>query len=385
MFKFDTLCHKTLLCLNPLTFSPVSQNLLPFSLHFCTNTSNSSSFAVSYLIHNFGFSPLFANKLCSTYSVKFKTAQNPDSVLAFFTNHGFSKTQLHNMIAKAPWLLSCDPIKRVLPKFQFFLSKGASNSDIVNLLSKNPTVLCASLENQIVPTYELADRFLQSHKDTFACVNQSSSFFADSAVPHNISLLIENGVTDSNIAALLRRQSRLFNRRDFLKVVGELMDLGFNPSQSYFSIALVAKASVKKTLWKEKVDTFKKWGWSDEDVLEAFRKQPHCMLTSIDKINLVMSFWVNDLGWDAMAIAKRPRVLGASLERRIKPRASVLQYLLNKGLLKKNASLTSPFVHSDKLFHDRYIKHYKEESSYLLKLYKEKLNLAHVGDKTDVS
>nr|XP_027188183.1 uncharacterized protein LOC113783882 isoform X2 [Cicer arietinum] len=207
----------------------------------------------------------------------------------------------------------------------------------------------------------------------------------DSAVPHNISLLIENGVTDSNIAALLRRQSRLFNRRDFLKVVGELMDLGFNPSQSYFSIALVAKASVKKTLWKEKVDTFKKWGWSDEDVLEAFRKQPHCMLTSIDKINLVMSFWVNDLGWDAMAIAKRPRVLGASLERRIKPRASVLQYLLNKGLLKKNASLTSPFVHSDKLFHDRYIKHYKEESSYLLKLYKEKLNLAHVGDKTDVS
>ncbi|XP_004488245.1 uncharacterized protein [Cicer arietinum] len=382
MFKFNTLCHKTLLYLKPLTFSPTSQNLLPFSLHFCTNTSNSSSFAVSYLINNFGFSPLFANKLCSTYSVKFKTAQNPDSVLAFFTNLGFSKTQLHNTITKAPWLLSCNPIKRVLPKFQFFLSKGASNSDIVNLVSMNPMVLCSSLENRIVPTYELAYRFLQSHKDTFACANTNPTFFGDRRVASSIRLLTENGVADSNIARLLKNRCRVFFTRDTLKLVEELKDLGFNPSKTTFGIALHAKTS--KTLWKAKVDAFKKWGWSDEDVLAAFRKQPHCMLVSINKINLVMSFWVNQLGWDAMAIVKNASVLSLNLEKRIIPRSAVVQYLLDKGLRKKNASLTWPFLVPEKVFLDMCIKRF-EESSYLLKLYEEKLNHACIKDKTCMS
>ncbi|RHN73219.1 putative transcription regulator mTERF family [Medicago truncatula] len=166
------------------------------------------------------------------------------------------------------------------------------------------------------------------------------------------------------------------------ELVKELKDLGFHPSQSIFSVALIAKTYLSKSRWNEKVDVFKKWGWSDEDVREAFKKQPQCMLTSIDKINSVMNFWVNQLGWDALAIAKTPRVLGASLERRIIPRASVVEYLLKRGLHKKEASLTSPFIVIDKTFYDMYINRFKEESSYLLKLYEENLNLAQTKEKT---
>jgi mTERF domain-containing protein len=272
-----------------------------------------------------------------------------------------------------------------LPKFQFLLSKGASNSDIVNLVTKAPMVLCPSLENHIVPTYELLYRFLQSDKDVIACAIGNPALLTHHFVSHNIRVLIENGVIDSNISKLLRMKTRvvIIPTNEFLNVLEELKDLGFNPSQSLFYVALIAKITVTKTLWKEKVDAFKKWGWSDEDVLEAFKKQPHCMLTSIHKINSVMSFWVNQLGWDARAIVRLPRVLGSNLERRIIPRAAVLQYLLKNGLLKKKASLTTPFVVSDKLFFERHINRYKEESSYLLKLYEEKLDLAHTCDKTD--
>ncbi|XP_004488247.1 transcription termination factor MTERF15, mitochondrial-like [Cicer arietinum] len=384
MFNFNSWRHKSLLYFKIVTFSPISQNPLPLSLYFCTNTSHSTSFAVSYLIHNFGFSPLFANKLCSTYSVKFKTNQNPDLVLTFFRNHGFSDSQLRDTIAKAPWLLTCDPIKRVLPKFQFFLSKGASNSDIVNLVSMNPMVLCSSLENQIVPTYELVYRFLKSHKDTIACVNHNSTFFGDRRVASNIRLLTENGVADSNIARMLKTHCRTLQTRDMLKLVEELKDLGFNPSKATFGVALNAKTTVPEARWKEKVDTLKKWGWSDEDVLVAFRTQPYCMLVSIDKINLVMNFWINQLGWDAMALVKGSSVFLLSLEKRIIPRAQVVQYLLKKGLRKKTASMIYPFVMSDKLFLDMFIKRF-EESSYLLKLYEEKLNLAYTTDKTCLS
>ncbi|WJX23604.1 hypothetical protein P8452_12803 [Trifolium repens] len=392
MLKFNSWRYKTLIYyLNKTLQSPNPNPLLQqypslFSLHFCTNTSDDSTpLPVSYLINNFGFSPKSASKLCSTYNVRFKTAQKPDSVLNFFRNHGFSDTQLHHIIAKSPWLLSCNPSKRLLPKFQFLLSKGASNSDIVNLVTKAPMVLCPSLENHIVPTYELLYRFLQSDKDVIACAIGNPALLTHHFVSHNIRVLIENRVIDSNISKLLRIKTRviIIPTNEFLNVLEELKDLGFNPSQSLFYVALIAKITVTKTLWKDKVDAFKKWGWSDEDVLEAFKKQPHCMLTSIHKINTVMSFWVNQLGWDARAIVRLPRVLGSNLERRIIPRAVVMQYLLKKGLLKKKASLTTPFVVSDKLFLERHINRYKEEASYLLKLYEEKLDLAHASDKTD--
>jgi mTERF domain-containing protein len=376
-------CHRTFLYFNkPLTFCNYPSL---FSLHFSTKTSDSTPFAVSYLIKNLWFSPQSASKLCSTYNVRFKTTQKPDSVLSFFRNQGLPESQLRSMIYKAPWLLSCDPSKRVLPKFQFLLSKGASNSDIVNLVTKAPMVLSPSLENHIVPTYELLYRFLQSDKDVIACVIGNPTLLTHHFVSHNIRVLIENGVVDSNISKLLRMKSRvvIIPTNEFLNVLEELKDLGFNPSQSLFYVALIAKITVTKTLWEEKVDAFKKWGWSDEDVIEAFKKQPHCMLTSIHKINSVMSFWVDQLGWDARAIVKLPRVFGSNLERRIIPRAAVLQYLLKNGLLKKKASLTTPFVVSDKLFFERHINRYKEEASYLLKLYEEKLDLAHASDKTD--
>ncbi|CAJ2662086.1 uncharacterized protein LOC123886608 [Trifolium pratense] len=393
MFKLNSWRHKTLIYyyLKGLTLQSPNPNPLfhrypsQFSLRYCTNTSDSTPFPVSYLIRNFEFSPQFASKLCSTYKVCFKTSQNPDLVLNFFRNYGFSDSQLRDTIQKSPGLLSCNPSKRVLPKFQFFLSKGASKSDIVNLVSKNPKILSPSLKNFIIPNYELLYGFLQSDKKTIDCVIGNPILLCDQGVSRNITMLLENGVANSNIARLLQIRSRVFLFRDLLKFVDEVKVLGFNPSKVIFSVALTAKATVTKTLWKEKVDALKKWGWSDEDAVEAFRKKPYCMLTSIDKINLVMSFWVNQMGWDAMAIAKVPYILSLSLEKRIIPRAAVVQFLLNKGLFHKNGSLTHPFVLPEKLFRDMLKKRFKNESSYLLNLYEEKLNHAYTADKTCMS
>lgn len=55
------------------------------------------------------------------------------------------------------------------------------------------------------------------------------------------------------------------------------------------------------------------------------------MLASINRINLVMSFWVNQVGLDALALAKETRVFGLSMERRIIPRAAVMQFLMRKN------------------------------------------------------
>ncbi|XP_045791874.1 uncharacterized protein LOC123886613 [Trifolium pratense] len=232
------------------------------------------------------------------------------------------------MIPKAPWLLCCNPSLRLIPKFQFFLSKGASKSDIVNLVSKHPMVLSPSLENHIIPTYELFYRFVQSDKDIIAGVVHNPSLLSDHLVSQNITMLINNGVTDSSIARLFRTPSRSLNtnKRLMMKLVEEMKDLGL-----------------------------------------ILQKQPL-------------------MGWDVLAFAKGPSTFSISLEKRIIPRASVVQFLLKKGLRKKDASLTYPFKLYDKMFLDRFIMRFKEQSSYLLKLYEEKLTLAHTREgKTDMS
>ncbi|PNY15042.1 mTERF protein [Trifolium pratense] len=140
----------------------------------------------------------------------------------------------------------------------------------------------------------------------------------------NINLMSDFGVCDSGIARLFLTGPSILGSTDLIHALEEVKCLGFDPSTSTFVVALVAKKGMTKKLWNEKVDAFRKWGWSDEDVIEAFRRQPHCMLTSIDKINSVMSYWVNQLGWDATAIVKQPTVFGSSLERRIVPRATTV-------------------------------------------------------------
>ncbi|KAK7264606.1 hypothetical protein RJT34_32215 [Clitoria ternatea] len=238
-------------------------------------------------------SPTSSTTAASPHKLRLYNPPKPDSVLSFFTNHGFSISQTLNIVKRGPWLLSCDPHKSLLPKFQFLRSKGSSTSDIVHMVTLAP---------------------------------------------------------------------RNYN---------------FDPSTSTFCIALLAKKTVKKENWDEKVDIFKRWGWSQEHVLLVFKRRPYCMLTSVDKINALMSFWVDQLGWNSLDLARAPGILSLSLPKRIVPRASVLQFLVYKGLLKKDASMVLPMLGTEKLFFEKFAGRFKEHFSHLLKLYEENMDLAN--------
>ncbi|CAL0309276.1 unnamed protein product [Lupinus luteus] len=335
---------------------------LHFSLPFSTNTSHLLSFSASK-------------------EVPLNASEKPE-LLSLFTDWGFSNSHLYTMLSREPWLLSCNPNKRVLPKFEFLLSKGASTSDIVSIVTKTPRFLSPSLENHIIPTYELVHSFLLSDEETVACIIRNTLSFCSSRMSHNIKLLIGFGVSDSNIAILLRKWPSILCSIDLLKEVEEVKRLGFNPSKTTFSIALLAKHTVCKSKWDEKIGVFKKWGWDDETILEAFRRQPNCMLVSCDKINVVMNFWVNELGWDVLALVRGPDLFGFSLEKKIIPRAYVLKYLLENGLMKKDASLITPFRISEMLFLQKFVECFEEEeTSQLLSIYWEKLNVQYNRDK----
>lgn len=188
----------------------------------------------------------------------------------------------------------------------------------------------------------------------------------------NIKLLRQIGVPKSRIALTLRHWpcTVIGSPTIFEKAVKEVRELGFKPKTTFFIVALRAKV-LPKSLWEEKVDLFKKWGWSEDVLVSAFLKYPWCMLASVDKIETVMKYFVNHMGWDSLVVAKNPILIMLSLEKRIIPRASVLQFLESRGLIKEGNTWISPFKATEKVFLERFVHCFEEESSQLLKLYKE--------------
>ncbi|CAL0328205.1 unnamed protein product [Lupinus luteus] len=367
--------YQNLLYLISQTTSPFSTthflHPFPFSLKLFTTTTTSNpshSFTVSYLINNLGFPSETATKVSKR--LRFDTSQKPDKVVAFFINYGFSVSQVNGVLRRLPQLLLCDTHKFLLPKFEFLASKGASTSEIVLAVSSNPRFLNSSLENSIIPMYELLSSLFQSDEEALDCFFRWPNLLGNKKrLKENLKLLRDEGVRDSKIARLIRSRASVFDSYGLKKAVDEVKELGLDPSKGTFVTALTAKLGLSKLTWNAKVDVYKRWGWSEEDIVAAFRRNPTSMLVSKDKIDATMSFWVNQLGWDSSVLALSPAVLGLSLEKRVIPRAYVVEYLITKGLRKKNASLITPFLLSEKLFLEKYVQNFKEETSELLKLY----------------
>ncbi|KEH32308.1 uncharacterized protein [Medicago truncatula] len=369
MFHYHC-CLRTLLYLNNLSKTPKCCYLLLLQPHHSLNTTSDSdqhSFPVSYLTNNCALSPQDALK--ASKRLRFNTPDKPDSVIAFFKTHGFSDHQIQTIIRKIPLLIVYNPIKTILPKFQFLASKGASPKDIVATVTRSPNFLCSSLDKNIIPSFELVRSFCPSDHKAITSVIICPSSICDSRFKPNLQFLLDFGVTRSSIYRLLTSRPSTICCTDLKKALEEIKELGFQPSKYNFCVALLAKRAVTKSQWDAKVDVLKSWGCSEDAVFNAFRKQPNFMLRSPDKLNAVMSFWVEELGWDPSLLLAEPTLFGYSIQKRLSPRASIVKYLLSKGLMKEGASLCTPFYLTDENFQRRYVNYSEEEASTLLRLY----------------
>ncbi|CAK8563666.1 unnamed protein product [Lathyrus sativus] len=366
---------RALVYLNHLSSTPKCYYLLHSLNPFSTTTTSDSdqkSFTLSYLTNNCGLSPQDALKASKRLRFTFSTPERPNSVIAFFKTHGFSNHQIQSIILKNPELILSNPIKTILPKFQFLSSKGASPSDIVAAVIRSSSFLRVSLEKHIIPAFELVRGFCPSDKKAITSIIICPASMSDIRMKPNVQFLLDIGVNSSSIYHLLSTRPSVICSTDLRKAVQEIKELGFHPSKYNFCVALLAKRGITKSQWDAKVDVLKKWGWSHDEILLAFKKNPKIMLRSADKLNAVMSFWIKQLGWDPSVLLAAPDLFGFSLEKRLIPRASVVRYLLSKGLIKKSASLYTPFNLSDELFMKKYVSSYEEEASRLLRLYQGK-------------
>ncbi|XWS08622.1 hypothetical protein CRYUN_Cryun40dG0017500 [Craigia yunnanensis] len=304
-----------------------------------TCSDPSQSFAVSYLKEKLGFSPESA--LAARNYLLFKTPDKPDSVIAFLEKHGFSKTKIKKIIAARPVLLYSNAEKTLLPKLEFVRSKGRA-------IKRYPMFLSCKLDAYLLP---------------------------------NINILRDNGAPESNIISMFNYHPRSFigTADQFKEIVKEVKEMGFNPLWLKFLLAVIIFKKVSKPAMERKLDVYKKWGWSEPEIWEAFRRYPSVMETSEEKIVAIMDFLVNKMGFQSLLIANQPSVIARSFEKRIVPRGLFAQDLLSKGLI-KNFGLSALFDTSEKRFVQRFVNQYECKAPELLTLYKEKLDLT-IGGK----
>lgn len=359
---------------------------LSISEHFFTNTCGFSSdaaesasehsFTVSYLINSCGLS--LNSAFSASKLMHFQTPKKADSVLSMLKTHGFSKVHIAKLVSRSPRLILCNPQKYLLPKFEFFYSKGLQKPELASILSLNPNILQRSLKDAIIPSFESVVDLVQiDNKDAIIAVIRILQYYRGNLQARlvlNIKVLKELGVRESIISyVIIFRPAIIIAPPAKLKEALETVNnMGFNSSKSMFGSALGSLLWISKSARERKVNAYKKWGLSDEEILIAFRRFPQYLTVSDVKMRVIMDILVNQLGLESSIIVKRPVLLGLSLEKRVLPRCSVLKILLSKGLINKKRSgfaLLCP----ERLFLEKFVTCYEVEAPQLLKIYQEQL------------
>lgn len=364
-----------------ITIKPFSSSTSPSGKE--DGAEKEKPFVVSYLINYCGLSrdrAIYTASLTGK-KLKFKNPEGPDKVLTFFKIQGFTDTQITRIVTKQPLLLTYrNPEELFLPKMEFFYSIGFPKSHLLDFLSYNPPILSLSLERNIIPAYDFLKSVLVSNERAIYALRRSSWVFTsnhtNTLIP-NIELLRKIGVTASSIALLLANFPRtlLLKHTELRKCVDEVTEMGFDVSKSMFVCGLYALSSKSNKAIRERcIEVYKSWGWSDDDILSAFRKFPQCMLLSEKKIVQIMDFLVNKMGRRAGEIVEFPVALGSSLERKLIPRCAVIRVLQSKGLVKK-WRLSTVVLPSKEDFLRRFVTKFSEEAPELLSVYEGKMDV----------
>ncbi|XP_077248881.1 transcription termination factor MTERF15, mitochondrial-like [Tasmannia lanceolata] len=318
------------------------QNPFLKSITTLSNPNDQPSFTVFYLVNSCGLSDAAA--LLVSKKVRVETPEKPDSVLCLFQNYDFDKTHITNLITKCPSLLLVQPDKTLKPKFEFFLDLGLSGHNLAKILCSNPYILERSLKKHIMPYIDFLRSHLHTNENIVSALRRSARLLTmdiQKPMVSNVSTLQKHGVPESGISKLIMTQpsALVVNPDRFSENMMTIKELGFNPVKLMFIRAVYILSGISKLTWEAKLEVYKSEGWSENEVVFAFKRQPMCMGISEKKIRKASDYFVNKMGWKPSVISRNPALLNLSLEKRIHPRCTVMQILMSEGVIDKDLNL----------------------------------------------
>ncbi|XP_020890707.1 transcription termination factor MTERF4, chloroplastic, partial [Arabidopsis lyrata subsp. lyrata] len=218
----------------------------------------------------------------------FEDKRNPDSVLSLLRSHGFTDSQMSNIIKMYPLLLIADADKSLGPKLQFLQSRGASSSELTQVVSKVPKILGKREGKSLSRYYDFIKVIIEADKSSSKyeklCHALPEGSRQDNKI-RNVLVLRELGVPQRLLFSLLISDSGpVCGKEKFEESLKKVVEMGFDPTTSKFVKALHGFYQMSDKTIEEKLDVYKRLGFSVEDVWVIFKKWPCSLKFSEEKI-----------------------------------------------------------------------------------------------------
>ncbi|CAM8894188.1 unnamed protein product [Rhodiola kirilowii] len=301
-------------------------------------TSKDAKFTVSYLVDTLGFALDSAE--CLSTKLSLKSADKPDAVLKFFKDYGFSETQIASIVRRRPKVLLTDPERFLKPKVEIFSSFGAPPATVAQIVDKCPAILTSSVENRLLPSLKSLKSLVLTDSNVVSMMLRFHNLFnrnLHNTLRPNVATLREVGVSESVISKTIshRTHELLCPSDSFRKAADKVKGMGFDLNKFIFVEAVIAITTLTDDKREQRCSTFRKWGWSDADLENAFLKHPAYMVCAEKKIDDIMDFLVNYMGFTPSFIAEIPWVFKYRKER-IVARYSLIKTLIATGVVKND-------------------------------------------------
>ncbi|CAL9083574.1 unnamed protein product [Musa textilis] len=264
-----------------------------------------------YLVSSCGFDPDQAAE-ASKLLGRIESRHHPDSVLGLFKSYGFDNTQVIKVISANPRLLLLDVEKTLAPKFRALQDLGFSCSDITHLDRSNNAVISHKSQT-ILSKIQLWQGLLGSNDFLVNLCKKNRWFLAQvhqkKRIQPNIEMLRDCGVMDRKLTMILRLYPCLIiQKAEALKaLISRVENLVVARTSGMLFWTLKVLHTITEKNFKAHLEFFKGFGWSEDDFLAAFRKNPALVGFSLKSLQRKMEFLVNEDGCAPTYLALRPK------------------------------------------------------------------------------
>ncbi|OAY66308.1 transcription termination factor MTERF2, chloroplastic-like [Ananas comosus] len=293
-----------------------------------------SHFMVDYLVSSIGLSRDQAIK-ASKGLAHLRSPDRPDAVVGFLKRTGLSDAHIKSLISWHPKLLCANTEKTLERRAKELEEGGFSGPLLVQVVRSNPFAFTI---NGVLQRLQFWKEFVGGDNTVFSKVVRRNrmliNYDIERKVVPNITLLRNYGLSDKDITLVMMRVNGFILRSpiSIKHLLKQTEDLGFSPESKMFVQALSVVAMIKSTTLQKKIELFKSFGWSKDEVHKAFRKCPNVLSLAEENVRLKMDFLLGKAGCLPVYIKERPMLLAYSLEKRLVPRHHVMSILKEKGI-----------------------------------------------------
>ncbi|XP_065869286.1 transcription termination factor MTERF8, chloroplastic-like [Euphorbia lathyris] len=336
--------------------------------------TSSSSYTVEFLVNSCGLSLKSALSVSNKFQLNHKTPQNPQSVLQLLKSHHFSDTHVAQLIVKHPQVLNCRIHSNLKPKFDYLVKIGFEGELLPRTILSNPFIVGDSLASSIKPSVEFLRLFLDSDEKFLLAVKRGPWLLGNNSkilLQQNIDVLMKEGGLPTHVVQrflTLQPKSIFQSSEKLISAVNSVKNLGFEPGGTMFIHVFRVMIQMRDSTLEKKILLMKSMGFSEKDILKAFKRFPQCLAYSEENIRKTLHFYFNTIKLKRQAIIVCPALLGYSIEKRVLPRYHALKLLESKKLIKGIEKLEFIKI-AEKNFRVKFIDEFIDEVPGLLEFY----------------